>query len=84
MISILGEHRHPVDEELAAGPRPDHQDPLRADAPAPQAGLVLAQQVPLDGHQHEREDDGVDEREPAVLEVAIQRHAGQHQHRGQR
>ena len=57
---------------------------FRANSPAPQARLVLAQQVALDRHEDAGDDDGVDERQSGIFKAAIERHAGQHQHAGER
>ena len=84
LVAILGEHRHPLDQQLAAGAGADHQDMFRANSPAPQARLVLAQQVALDRHEDAGDDDGVDERQSGIFKAAIERHAGQHQHAGER
>jgi len=82
--TVLREHGHPLDQQLAARAGADHQDAFGADAAAPQARLVLAKKVALDGHQHEGDDDRIGEREPRVFEATIERHAGEGEHGGER
>ena len=83
VVAILRKHRHPLNQQLAARAGADHQHPFGADAATPQSRLVLPEQIALDRHQDRRDDDGVNEGEPGIFEPAIQRHAGQRQHRGQ-
>ena len=75
-VAVFREHRHPVQQQFAAGAGSDDQHPIRSNAAALLHREQTTQEDPSDQDQGQGNDHAVAEHQARIGEAAIDRHQG--------